>query len=107
MKGEYMMELEKLLIEEGERYKRVEMAVRSLVPKRFQGLVPAIPTDEEVKEHIAACRQYYDEYGTKFGTYSPWIEAFNDQNHYSQIALREMEEKRGEPNAEKDDEKEE
>ena len=34
MKGEYMMELEKMLIEEGERYKRVEMAVRSLAPKR-------------------------------------------------------------------------
>ena len=95
-----MMELEKMLIEEGERYKRVEMAVRSLAPKRFQGLVPIVPTKEEIEEHVAACRLYYAEHGTKYGTYSPWIEAFNDENHYSQIALREMDKQRGEQNAE-------
>lgn len=92
-----------MLAEEGERYKRVEMAVRSLAPKRFHGLVPVIPTEEEINDHIKACRQYYAEHGTKFGTYSPWIEAFNDENHYSQIALREMELQRGEQNAKEEE----
>ncbi len=75
------MDLELELKKERERYVSVETAIRHLV--KLPGGIPIVPSEREIKTHLDACRDFYNIYGSKFGYNSPWIEAFNDENHFS------------------------
>ena len=73
------MDLEQLLEEERERWIRANQAFSalvSLIKPRFSGLEKDLTlSDKAIEEHIAACREYYEKHGTKFGKSSPWIES--------------------------------
>lgn len=76
------MTLNEMLEIERQRFVAIESAVRQYTPKRWK--LPIPPDESEVEAHLTACRCYYEEFGTKFGVNSPWIEAFNSPDHYSQ-----------------------
>lgn len=74
-------DLEQLLQEERERYIDRESSLYALIdalgPARFRGLHPSL-NEDWIERHLTACREYYEEHGTKFGDGSPWIEACGD-----------------------------
>lgn len=75
------MNLDQLLQEERERYIHQESVLYGLIdafgPKRFHGIHPSLDP-KWIEDHLAACREYYEKHGTKFGKGSPWIEAWRD-----------------------------
>lgn len=83
------MDLEERLEKEREDYIRINTLVRQIAGKHLvQRGLPVVPDEREVQGHLHACRMYYEMYGTTKGYDSPWIEAFNDPNHFSNVELR-------------------
>lgn len=68
-----MTTLEKMLEEERIQFVNMEAFLRQFAV-HIRGLDPR-PSEAEIEQHLSACRDYYEIYGTKEGEYSPWCSA--------------------------------
>ncbi len=65
-----MTKIENLLKAEAEAFVHQQCLMRQLA--NIRGLEKS-PSPQEVEAHLEACKQFYKQYGSTKGQYSPWI----------------------------------